>query len=52
MTNSVRVPFGIDSEIISKASILTPMKGTIFGCLNLFQMTASLENDCSVHRYS
>ena len=51
-TNSVRVPFGIHSETICRGFIVTPMKGAMFGCLNLFQMMASLQNDCEAHRYS
>ena len=45
LTNSIRVPFGIHSEMTCKGSVVTPTKGTTFGCLSLFQMTACLEND-------
>ena len=43
--NSTRVPFGIRSEMICKGFVVTPMKGTMFGCLNLFHVTAYLQND-------
>ena len=39
---SVSVPFGIHSDTNCKGSWVTPMKGTMFGCLNLFHMIASL----------
>ena len=48
-TNSVRVPFGIHSETICKGSIVTPTKGTIFGCLNRFHITAASKNDYNAH---
>jgi len=51
-TNSTRVPFGIHSEMICRRFVVTPMKGTMFGCLNLFHMTASLQNDYKAHRCS
>jgi len=51
-TNSTRVLFGIHSEIICKGFVVTSMKGTTFGCLNLFQVTASLKNDYETHRFS
>ena len=44
-TNSVRVPFGIHSETICKGSVVTPTKGTMFGCLNRFHITAASKND-------
>jgi len=44
-TNSTRVPFGIHSETICKGFVITPVKGTMFGWFNLFQMMASLKND-------
>ena len=47
--NSARVPFGIHSETICKGFVVTPMKGTMFGCRNLFQMIASLKNDYEAH---
>jgi len=49
--NSVRVPFGIHSETICKGFVVTPMKGTMLGCLNLFRIVASLKNDCEVQRF-
>jgi len=51
-TNSIRVPFGIHSEMNCKGSVVTPMKRTMFGCLNIFQIAACLENDCSAYRCS
>jgi len=48
-TNSVRVPFGIHSRTICKGSVVTPMKGTMFGCLNNRHKMASLENDRECH---
>jgi hypothetical protein len=48
--NAFRVPFGIHPETICKGFVVTPTKGTIFGCLNLFRMTASLKNDCEARR--
>ena len=50
--NSIRVPLDIHSEMICKGSVVTPMKGTMFGCLNLFHMKASLKNDYKAHRWS
>ena len=50
--NSIRVSFGIHSETICKGFVVTPMKGTTFGCLSLFHTTASLKNDYSTHRRS
>jgi len=47
-----RVPFGIHSDTICKGSIVTPMKGTTFGCLNLFHMTTSLKNGYGADRCS
>ena len=44
-TNSVRVPFGIHSETICKGSVVTPKKGTMFGCLNRFHIMAASKND-------
>ena len=43
--NSVRVPFGIHSETICKGSVVTPIKGTMLGCLNRFHITAASKND-------
>ena len=45
-TYLVRVPFGIHSDTICEGFIVTPMNGTIFGCLNDFHITTSLKNDC------
>jgi len=50
--NSIRVPFGIHCETTCKGFVVTPMKGTMFGCVNLFQVTASLKNDYKAHRCS
>jgi len=50
--NSNRVPLGIHSETICKGFFVTPMKGTMFGCLSLFRITASLKNDYKAHRCS
>ena len=47
LTYFVRVPFGIYSETNCRGFVITPMKGTRFGCLSLFHMTASLRNDYS-----
>jgi len=49
--NSTRVLFGIHSEMICKGFVVTPMKGTTLGCLNLFQVTASLKNDYKTHNF-
>ena len=51
-TNSIRLPFGIHSETTCKGSVVTPTKGTIFGCLSFFHIAASLKNDCETHKCS
>ena len=43
-TYSVSVPFGIHSNTNCIGVLVTPMKGTIFGCPRLFHMMASLKN--------
>ena len=50
LMNSTRVPFGIHFKTICRGFVVTPMKGTMFGCPNLFHITASLKNDCKAHR--
>ena len=52
LTNSVRVPFDIHSETICKGSVVTPIKGTMFGCFNRFHMMAASKNDYRAHRCS
>ena len=52
LRNSVRVPFDIHSETICKGSVVTPTKGTMFGCLNCFHITAASKNDYKAHRCS
>jgi len=52
LTYLVRVPFGIYSETNCRGSLVTPMKGMMFGCLNLFQITASLRNDYEARMFS
>ena len=42
--NSIRVPLDIHSETICKGFVVTPTKGTMFGCLNLPHMEASSKN--------
>ena len=49
VTKSVRVPFGIHSKTICKGFVAMPMKGTMFGCLNIFQITAYSKNDYRAH---
>ena len=46
-TYSGSVPFGIHSDTSCMGFIVTPMKGTTFGCLSLFHTTASLQNACA-----
>ena len=48
--NSVRVPFDIHSETICKGFVVTPTRGTMFGCLNPFHMKASSKNHYNAHR--
>jgi len=50
--NSARVLFDIHSEIICKGLVVMPMKGMMFGCLNLFHIMASSKNDYRVHKRS
>ena len=50
--NSTRVLFDIHSEIICKGLVVMPMKGTMFGCLNLFHIMASSKKDYRVHKRS
>ena len=50
LTNSARVLFEIHSQTICKGSVVTPMKGAIFGCLNLLHMMAASNNDYKPHR--
>ena len=42
LTYSVRIPFGIHSDINCKGFFVTPTKGTTLGCLSFFHMIASL----------
>ena len=51
-TNSIRVPFGIHSQTTCKGSVVTPTKGTMFGCFSFFHIMASLKNDYETHRRS
>jgi hypothetical protein len=44
-TNSGRVPFGIHCKTICKGFVVTPIKGTIFGCLKVLHITAPWKND-------
>lgn len=44
--NSVTVPFIIHSETIWKGLAVMPTKGTRFGWLNLFHITAFSKKDC------
>lgn len=41
---SVRIPFGIHSDTSRKRFRVAPMKATMFGCLSLFHISASLQN--------
>ena len=50
--NSARVLFGTHSEIICRGSVVTPMKETMLGCLNLFHKMASSKNDYRTHERS
>ena len=50
LRNLVRVPFDIYSEMICKESIITPAKGTMFGCFSCFHIMATLKNDYRAHR--
>ena len=50
--NSTSVSLGTHSEMICNGSVVTPTKGTTFGCLSLFQVMASLKNDYKTHRFS
>ena len=52
LKNSSKVPFGIHFKTICKGFVVTPMKGTMFGCLSLFHVMASSKNDCRTHRYT
>ena len=52
LMNSVRVLFDIHSQTICKGSVVTPVKGTMFGCFNLFHMMAASKNDYKPHMCS